>query len=184
MARSERAALDSNVGAQPVADESSSTSEGRDQFFAAVRPKLVAAIDRTCRNRELADDIAQEAIAGVLRRLRDVATLEDIEGYLFRTAFNLVRSQWRRAATEARTVGRCWPMEVDGHQQRVDHDLVIDLWHTVQSLPQRQRETVVRRFYLGASVSDTASAMGCSPGTVKATTSHALRSLRRSVARP
>ncbi len=175
MVRGPQAELDSSVGTQPALDESRMVARRPDQFFADVRPRLVAAIDRSCNDRELADDIAQEAIARVLRRWREVAGLEDIEGYLFRTAFNLVRSQWRRTATEARTVRRCAPIDI--HPQ-VDHDLAIDLWRKVVSLPQRQRETVIRRFYLGASVSDTASAMGCSSGTVKATTSHALDSLR------
>jgi RNA polymerase sigma factor (sigma-70 family) len=173
--------LDSNVVAQLSVDPSRSTSQAPGEFFATVRPRLVAAVDRTCGDRELADDIAQEAIASVLRRWCDVAGLEDIEGYLFRTAFNLLRSHWRRTATEARTVRRCWPRDVEDHHDHADHDLAIDVWRTVQALPHRQRETVVRRFYLGASVSDTASAMGCSAGTVKATTSHAISSLHRSI---
>jgi RNA polymerase sigma factor (sigma-70 family) len=144
----------------------------------AIRPKLRAAIYRSCGDCEAADDLAQEAIAKALDRWDHIAGLEDVEGYVFRTAFNLIRSQWRRNATEGRAIRR-WDTFVVPPE--VDHDAVIDLWRHVQLLPHRQRETVIRRFYLGSSVSDTACAMGCTSGTVKASTSHALASLRLSL---
>lgn len=166
------------MATQLALDPSRSVARTPDEFLASVRPRLVAAMLRACGDRELADDLAQEAIARVLRRWADVSQLEDLEGYVFRTAFNLVRSLWHRTATEVRKVRRWAPIDAD---RQVDHDLAIDLWRKVESLPQRQRETVIRRFYLGATVADTALAMGCSSGTVKATTSHALSALRRSM---
>jgi RNA polymerase sigma-70 factor (ECF subfamily) len=56
-------------------------------------------------------------------------------------------------------------------------------------LPERQREAVVLRFFEDLSVEDTAKAMACAEGTVKATVHQALRSLRsklteRSVKKP
>jgi RNA polymerase sigma-70 factor (ECF subfamily) len=45
-------------------------------------------------------------------------------------------------------------------------------------LPERQREAVVLRFFNELSVEDTAAAMNCAPGTVKATVHQALRALR------
>jgi RNA polymerase sigma-70 factor (ECF subfamily) len=46
-------------------------------------------------------------------------------------------------------------------------------------LPERQREAVVLRFFEEMSVEDTALAMNCATGTVKATVHQALRSLRQ-----
>ena len=46
-------------------------------------------------------------------------------------------------------------------------------------LPMRQREAVVLRFFEDMSVDETAAAMGCAAGTVKATVHQALRSLRQ-----
>ena len=46
-------------------------------------------------------------------------------------------------------------------------------------LPERQREAVVLRFFEEMTVEDTAAAMNCAPGTVKATVHQALRSLRQ-----
>ena len=49
----------------------------------------------------------------------------------------------------------------------------------LDDLPERQREAVVLRFFEDLSVDDTAAAMRCAPGTVKATVHQALRSLRQ-----
>ena len=49
----------------------------------------------------------------------------------------------------------------------------------VRRLPDRQREALVLRFYLGVSEEETARAMGISRGTVKSSTSRALAALGR-----
>jgi RNA polymerase sigma factor (sigma-70 family) len=46
------------------------------------------------------------------------------------------------------------------------------------ALPPRQREAVVLRFFEELSVEETAAAMDCAPGTVKATVHQAIKSLR------
>jgi RNA polymerase sigma-70 factor (ECF subfamily) len=46
-------------------------------------------------------------------------------------------------------------------------------------LPDRQREAIVLRFFEELSVEETAVAMNCAPGTVKATVHQALRALRK-----
>jgi RNA polymerase sigma factor (sigma-70 family) len=49
-------------------------------------------------------------------------------------------------------------------------------------LPERQREAVILRYFEELSVEDTAAAMNCAPGTVKATVHQALRALRKRLA--
>jgi RNA polymerase sigma factor (sigma-70 family) len=48
----------------------------------------------------------------------------------------------------------------------------------LQTLPDRQREAIVLRFFEELSVEQTAAAMDCAVGTVKATVHQALRALR------
>jgi RNA polymerase sigma-70 factor, ECF subfamily len=48
----------------------------------------------------------------------------------------------------------------------------------LDELPDRQREAIVLRFFEEMSVEETASAMSCATGTVKATVHQALRALR------
>ena len=52
------------------------------------------------------------------------------------------------------------------------------LKQTLATLPDRQREALVLRFFEDLSVEQTAAAMGCAEGTVKATVFQALRALR------
>ncbi len=52
------------------------------------------------------------------------------------------------------------------------------LHETLNQLPQRQREALMLRYFEELSVEDTAAAMGCAAGTVKATVHQALRVLR------
>jgi RNA polymerase sigma factor (sigma-70 family) len=49
----------------------------------------------------------------------------------------------------------------------------------LEQLPERQREAVLLRFFEDLSVDETAKAMECAPGTVKATVHQALATLRR-----
>lgn len=50
-------------------------------------------------------------------------------------------------------------------------------------LPPRQREAVVLRYFEDLSVEQTAAAMQCAPGTIKATVHQALRALKRRLQR-
>ena len=54
---------------------------------------------------------------------------------------------------------------------------------TLAGLPDRQREAILLRFFEELSVEETAAAMACAPGTVKATVHQALRSLRQRLER-
>lgn len=51
----------------------------------------------------------------------------------------------------------------------------------LRQLPARQREVIVLRFYADLSVTDTARALQCSEGAVKAYTNRALTKLRQLV---
>jgi len=52
------------------------------------------------------------------------------------------------------------------------------LKESLANLPERQREAVLLRYFEDLSVEETAAAMGCATGTVKATVHQALRALR------
>src|SRR5256885_1784248 len=66
------------------------------------------------------------------------------------------------------------PLESADHAEQ--QSLLRDV---MKHLPERQREALLLRFFEDLSVDDTASAMGCAPGTVKATVYQALRALRQ-----
>ena len=54
-----------------------------------------------------------------------------------------------------------------------------EVFAALRRLPDRQREALVLRFYLGVTEEETARAMGITRGTVKSSTSRALAALGR-----
>jgi RNA polymerase sigma factor (sigma-70 family) len=67
------------------------------------------------------------------------------------------------------------PSPEDDAVRRESHSL---LRATLADLPDRQREALLLRYFQELSVEETASAMNCAIGTVKATVHQALRALR------
>ena len=96
------------------------------------------------------------------------------ESWAFRTAFNLANSRWRRGRIERRAHA-----QLAANESTIPTDVAdLQIRRAVAGLPARQREVVVLRFFLDQSVADTAAAMECAEGTVKALTHQAIASLR------
>src|SRR2546428_13670646 len=82
-------------------------------FFESEKERLLRILYVITASRVEAEDLAQEAFTRVLERWPAVAAMEDPAGYLHRTAVNLFRSQYRRAATALkRAVGLGPPRDV------------------------------------------------------------------------
>ena len=137
-------------------------------------------------DRDLAEDLTQEAFLRVGSRLRHVAP-ETFGPYVRRTVVNLARSNFRRAAVRRKHAPsietehgiRQRATEVDG----TDRETRDELWRMLQQLPEGQREAIVCRFYLDLSEAQTADALGISTGTVKSSTSRGLAALRVALGR-
>jgi len=69
-------------------------------------------------------------------------------------------------------------LEDSPHERAFQEESRSMLRAVMQQLPPRQREALILRFFEDLSIQDTAAAMGCAPGTVKATVHQALRSLK------
>ena len=135
-------------------------------------------------------DQAAEAVQETgLRFLKQVAGFRgesQLRTWSLGIAINVVREIKRRrvrsapgagAATElADALGDGRPTAhavADATEQQAALRAVLD------ELPDRQREAIVLRFFEDLSVDETARAMGCAEGTVKATVHQAIRSLRK-----
>jgi RNA polymerase sigma-70 factor (ECF subfamily) len=127
-----------------------------------------------CRDRALAEELAQEALARAWERWDRVSDMASPEGWVFRVAFNLAASERRRAAAARRATERSTDPIVAQHDSS-DRAVVLD---ALQRLPLRQRAAVVCRYYLDLSVPTTAEALGCAEGTVKALCHQGLAALR------
>jgi RNA polymerase sigma factor (sigma-70 family) len=140
------------------------------EFPAVYRAAFVLSGDR-----DLAEEATQEAFARALARWNRLGEASWVAGWVTTTALNLVKRHKRRAPDQT-TVPR--PADDTGQ----DLDASVDLWRAVRLLPRRQREAVALHYLMDLSVQDSATAMGCSEGTVKAHLSRARASIERELA--
>ena len=148
-----------------------------DVFVADLRRPLVAALAVYVGDRLVAEDIAQEALARAVLRWGEVSAKDNPRAWVYRVAFNLARSRFRRLAAERRALSRRPPQpDVAGPEQATPTALAVR--NAVDGLPKRYRQVVACRFLADLSVADTAVVMGCAEGTVKSLTSKALGALR------
>lgn len=141
-------------------------------------PRLVSALDLYCGDVQVAEDLAQETLARVWDRWPRVSRLESPGGWAHRVALNLARSHLRRKGAENRANRR--HDAGDGLRRPVDHDPIdrLVVRGALAALTDRQRETIVLRFYLGHSVAETAALLGVPEGTVKSHTNRAVATMR------
>jgi RNA polymerase sigma-70 factor (sigma-E family) len=129
-----------------------------------------------------AEDVVQEAFTGLHRHwagLRDEAAAV---AYLRTAVVNGSRSVLRRRRTARDYVP---PHQVNARSAEslamlsAEHQAVVDALGT---LPPRQREVLVLRYYGGMSEAEIAESTGISRGTVKSTASRALDAVQRAMA--
>jgi RNA polymerase sigma factor (sigma-70 family) len=130
----------------------------------------------------LAEDVVHDAFIRCAARrsaLRDPAAFG---GYLLRAVFNAVASHHRSRAAEGRLLRRIAGQAAGGPpaQPGMDVGEREELLAALQALPLRQRTAVAARYLLDWSEAQTAQAMDCRVGTVKALTSRGLDRLRES----
>lgn len=159
----------------------SGTASGAEQDFRGFVHRMAAPLHRTafllCGDWHLADDLVQETLAKAYSHWRKVQRADNPSAYVRRILINESRRHWRRQRSvtpqpAAEMADIASPDLSDGVVDRAD------LVRALQSLPLRQRATVVLRFLEGLSERETAAVLGCSEGTVKSQTSRALTKLK------
>lgn len=125
-----------------------------------------------------AEDLAQEAMARIASRWHQVRQADNPLAYAHRIVVNLEKTIRRRRLASA---ALNWPsgtidQRVAGHEVGVVER--VHLHAALQRLTPRQRAVLYLRYFEDQSVEQVAAAMGCSRGTVKSQTAHALKRLR------
>lgn len=123
-------------------------------------------------DRQLAEDLVQDALERAGTSWRRLRKQDDPEGYVRRIIVNRHLNRLRGLRRErlvAEVPDRAGPAAepVDEH-----------LWHLLRTLPPRQRTVIVLRFYADLSEVQIAEAMSCSIGTVKSNGARAMAKLR------
>jgi RNA polymerase sigma-70 factor (sigma-E family) len=146
-----------------------------ERFVRAVTPRLVGALTIRTGSRAVAEDLVQEALARAWADWGRVSTMHNPTGWVYRVAFNLAASHWRRRAAQRRAERRSEPADTSLQLHTAEAVVLRD---ALGSLSDRQQQVVILRYYLGCNVEETAEVLGVSPGTVKTQTSRAIARLR------
>jgi RNA polymerase sigma-70 factor (sigma-E family) len=131
-----------------------------------------------CRDWDSADDLVQRALIKLYLHWARARADDHEDAYarviVVREFLSERRSGWaRRVRLDAQ------PPDVPA--AATDHDTALDVRSALFGLPPRQRATLVLRFYCDLSVEQSASALGCSAGTVKSQTAKGIEALRRAL---
>ncbi|MET7331598.1 SigE family RNA polymerase sigma factor [Nonomuraea sp. NPDC005650] len=123
-----------------------------------------------------AEDLLQTVLMRTARHWRKLAKDGNPEAYVRRALVNEHISWRRRRRAETLTA---LPPETEPGPAPGDESLHrMALQRALLRLTPRQRAVLVLRYYEDRSIDETADLLGCSPGTVKSQTSHALGRLR------
>ncbi len=131
-------------------------------------------------NRELAEDLVQEAFVRVAGRFRHLRMPDAFDAYLRRTIVNLFTSQLRRAKLERAYVER-HGVDPSVASEPGDPAARDELWQALHTLPERQRAALVLRFYEDLSERQAADVLGCSSGALNQLVVRGMATLRTQI---
>ena len=126
-----------------------------------------------------AQDVAQEVFLRAMRGLKGFLFQATPKTWLLKVTRNVCREHNRHQRRHV-DIDQLAAVESPllAAQPAVDGDDDLRLRRAIAALPERQREVVMLRMFEELSVTDTARAMGCREGTVKAHLNKAVGNLR------
>jgi RNA polymerase sigma-70 factor (sigma-E family) len=125
-------------------------------------------------DRQLAEDLVQEALLAMHRRFGETIALEHCLAYARRVIVNRHISQGRRSAS-TETVTSTLP---DQPVPPVDLTETDAMWRRLAGLAHRQRAVLVLRYYLDLPDAEIARVLRCRVGTVRSLAARAFAVLR------
>lgn len=157
---------------------------GFEEFVVARGPRLLRVAWLLTGDRHLAEDLLQTVLAKVWPKWRRIAD-DSPEAYVRKALVNTYAS-WRQRRWNGEVphgeLPHAEPQDVTASDAFATVDLEHSLAAAIRRLPPRQRAVVVLRFFEDLSVTETATILGCRPGTVKSQAAKALRALRGQLA--
>lgn len=167
------------------------------RFFAEIERRALRIAEIGVRDRDEAMDLVQDAMIRLARKYADKSEAEWTPLF-YRILQNGVRDWHRRQMVRKRVM--VWfgrgnkdeeeydvvaaapdPAGRSPEEQLQSAEAMLSLEDGVASLPGRQREAFMLRTFEGLDVAGTATAMGCSEGSVKTHYSRAVHSLRETL---
>ena len=128
-------------------------------------------------DRQVAEDIAQDAFVKVAGRFHDLRSQDAFGPYFRRAVVNLCNSHFRRQTVERAFLRKEAtappPASTPPDVERRD-----SLRVALLALPPRQRAAIVLRYFEDMSEAQTGELMGCSAGAVKSLVARGMQTLR------
>src|SRR5919201_6086450 len=147
-----------------------------EEFFSAEHDRLYRALCLVTRNRHEAEEILQDAFLALWSRWERISRdVDDPVAYLYRSAMNVFRRRYRRAALAARRAVRLIPPD-DGLRRVEDQEAIV---RALAALSPKQRAAIVLTNFLDFTAEEAGSFLGFSPGAVRTLASRGRADLRR-----
>ncbi len=146
-------------------------------FVAARRGALLRSAYLLTGDHHAAEDLVQTALYKTALHWRRVVAAGDPEPYVRRVLYNEFVSAWRRRR-HLREVSELEIVAPEGAAAPAGSDDRVVLRAALARLTPKQRAVLVLRYFDDLTEVQAAAVLGCSPGTVKSQTRHALERLR------
>jgi RNA polymerase sigma-70 factor (sigma-E family) len=143
-------------------------------------PRLVRLAYGITGDRGFAEDLAQTALASAYASWSRVRKADDPDAYLRRILLNAYRGGFRKRRVTEELTGSLPEPGVGVPDPAGSHSDRAAIVAALATLPRRQREIVVLRYWLDLTELQVAATLGCSVGNVKSQAARALAKLRGS----
>jgi len=160
--------------ADPDADDVARVAAGDGAAFEGIvrrwQGRLVGLAWRFCRDRQRAEDLAQEAFVKAFRSLRTFRGESAFSTWLTAVALNVYRSRLRADGPPLLSLdpGRVLPASPSAHRQVEDGERREQVRRAVLTLPARYREAIVLYYFEEQDLREAARVLGVPEGTLKA----------------
>lgn len=150
-----------------------------EQFYRANAANVARLAFAYCRDRHLADELAQEAFIAAYRNWSDVSCYDRPDLWVRRVVLRRCANEARRRSRESCALARLGSRPPNHEGLELADRRV---WDAVAQLPQRQAQVVILAYVDDRSHRDIAAVLGCSAKTVSVHLHRARRALRRRLA--
>ena len=164
---------DKHASAQPIVG--TLAPREFEDFYRSRREQVYRGLALTLRDRDLAADATDEAMARAFQHWRSIRSYDNPEGWTYRVGLNWARSRLRRSKWEVRG----FRVEDEPGPELVPADPLIA--EALADLPLQLRAVIVLRIYFDWSTREVAEALGVPQGTVKSRLSRGLERLESTV---
>jgi RNA polymerase sigma factor (sigma-70 family) len=147
------------------------------EFYEAAKNDCFRAVLAVVGTREATEEQLAEAFARAWADWPRIGRHPAPEAWVVRTALNVGISNWRRRRLEGALSARETPRREES--ARVSDPVDPRLMKALRRLPERQREVIALRVFLGLDTAHTAKTLGIAPGTVSAHMARAVATLRK-----